>query len=55
MLIFTNKIGGIPYDTNQNSIEHDEPWHNGRTNHYAFDLNRDWAWVTQTETKKSYK
>tara|TARA_B100000963_G_scaffold181843_1_gene158112 strand:- start:5874 stop:8390 length:2517 start_codon:yes stop_codon:yes gene_type:complete len=48
---FYKQNRSIPYDKNQNSIEHDEPWHNGRTNHYAFDLNRDWAWVTQTETK----
>ena len=30
---FYKQNRGIPYDTNQNSIEHDEPWHNGRTNH----------------------
>jgi hypothetical protein len=24
------------------SAEHDEPWPGGRTNHYLFDLNRDW-------------
>ncbi|MDQ7065489.1 MAG: M14 family metallopeptidase [candidate division KSB1 bacterium] len=34
-----------------NSIEHDEPWPGGRTNHYYFDLNRDWAWLTQKETR----
>lgn len=31
--------------------EHQEPWPYGRSNHYLFDLNRDWAWATQTETK----
>lgn len=31
--------------------EHDEPWPGGRPNHYLFDLNRDWAWATQHETK----
>ncbi len=31
--------------------EHDEPWPGGRTNHYFFDLNRDWAWGTQPETR----
>ncbi len=31
--------------------EHDEPWPGGRTNHYYFDLNRDWAWATQQETQ----
>lgn len=29
--------------------EHSEPWPGGRTNHYLFDLNRDWAWMTQQE------
>ena len=31
--------------------EHDEPWPGGRFNHYLFDLNRDWAWGTQPETR----
>jgi len=33
------------------SREHDEPWPGGRGNHYYFDLNRDWAWASQPETK----
>ncbi|MES2796613.1 MAG: zinc carboxypeptidase, partial [Bacteroidota bacterium] len=32
--------------------EHAEPWPGGRTNHYLFDLNRDWAWLVQDETKQ---
>lgn len=32
--------------------EHREPWPGGRTNHYYFDLNRDWAWATQGETRQ---
>ena len=32
--------------------EHYEPWPGGRPNHYYFDLNRDWAWQTQIESKK---
>ncbi|MDT8341523.1 MAG: M14 family metallopeptidase, partial [Longimicrobiales bacterium] len=31
--------------------EHREPWPGGRTNHYHFDLNRDWSWGTQAETR----
>ncbi|MFB6229842.1 MAG: M14 metallopeptidase family protein [Salinibacter sp.] len=31
--------------------EHHEPWPSGRTNHYYFDLNRDWAWGIQPETR----
>jgi Zinc carboxypeptidase len=32
--------------------EHREPWPGGRVNHYYFDLNRDWAWATQVETRQ---
>ncbi|WP_277017125.1 M14 family metallopeptidase [Flavobacterium lindanitolerans] len=32
--------------------EHIEPWPGGRQNHYAYDLNRDWAWQTQVETQQ---
>ncbi|QHL87113.1 zinc carboxypeptidase [Nibribacter ruber] len=32
--------------------EHNEPWPGGRPNHYYFDLNRDWAWQTQIESKQ---
>ncbi|MGY4383432.1 hypothetical protein ACVWYN_000451 [Pedobacter sp. UYP24] len=35
--------------------EHFEPWPNGRSNHYYFDLNRDWAWQTQVETQQRLK
>jgi hypothetical protein len=33
------------------STEHDEPWPYGRVNHYHFDLNRDWLWQTQVESR----
>ena len=35
--------------------EHQEPWPNGRYNHYLFDLNRDWVWQTQIESKQRLK
>ncbi len=35
--------------------EHDEPWPGGRVNHYLFDLNRDWAWLTQVESQQRIK
>lgn len=35
-----------------NDREHIEPWPGGRQNHYAYDLNRDWAWQTQVETQQ---
>ncbi|MEM6697035.1 MAG: M14 family metallopeptidase [Bacteroidota bacterium] len=38
-----------------NSLEHNEPWPNGRVNHYLFDLNRDWAWLTQKESQQRLK
>lgn len=41
-----------PYNKNPDAIEHHEPWPRGRPNHYLFDLNRDWAWATQIETKQ---
>ncbi len=31
--------------------EHDEPWPGGRTNHYWFDLNRDWLPVQHPESQ----
>jgi hypothetical protein len=33
------------------AAEHREPWPGGRGNHYLFDLNRDWTWATQVETR----
>ncbi len=33
------------------SREHEEPWPGGRGNHYYIDMNRDWAWATQIETR----
>ncbi|MRI00370.1 zinc carboxypeptidase [Kriegella sp. EG-1] len=38
-----------------NSKEHHEGWLNGRANHYMFDLNRDWAWLTQKESQLRLK
>lgn len=33
------------------AAEHREPWPGGRYSHYLFDMNRDWAWSTQDETR----
>ncbi len=33
------------------AAEHHEPAPTGRVNHYRHDLNRDWAWLTQTESR----
>jgi len=40
----------IPSD-DANDIEHNEVWPNGRTNHYWFDLNRDWLLLRHPESK----
>ena len=45
----------IPNTLDPNSKEHHEGWLSGRTNHYMFDLNRDWAWATQVETRQRLK
>lgn len=47
---FTERRGRTP-DLWRDSMEHREPWPGGRFNHYLFDLNRDWAWATQQETR----
>lgn len=49
---FYNQYGNNQPDLDVNSAEHNEPWPSGRSNHYFFDLNRDWAWMTQIETKQ---
>lgn len=50
-----NQVGNLITDANPQSREHMEPWPGGRTNHYYFDLNRDWAWQTQIESSQRMK
>ena len=38
-------------DGDRLAAEHDEPWPGGRTNHYLFDMNRDWFARSQPETR----
>ncbi|MDO1447916.1 M14 family zinc carboxypeptidase [Rhodocytophaga aerolata] len=45
------QTAGQPSNVSPQAWEHHEPWPGGRPNHYLFDLNRDWAWQTQKETK----
>lgn len=47
-----NSIKGKNTNIDPQSREHSEPWPGGRSNHYNFDLNRDWAWQTQIETQQ---
>ncbi|MHA4810711.1 M14 family metallopeptidase [Flavitalea flava] len=51
---FNTAVGNKPNPDPQ-SREHHEPWPAGRSNHYNFDLNRDWAWQTQVETQQRLK
>ena len=52
---YTSWFRGVSHTTPNpapETREHNEPWPGGRVNHYLFDLNRDWAWQTQTETQQ---
>ena len=50
-----NSVVGKNYNVDAQAREHREPWPGGRTNHYNFDLNRDWAWQTQVESQQRLK
>jgi hypothetical protein len=52
---FYNQYGNYPADPSPDATEHREPWPGGRANHYLFDLNRDWAWQSQTESQARIK
>jgi len=48
----TNRLGrGASPDPEPASAEHDEGWPGGRSNHYLFDMNRDWFAQSQPETR----
>jgi len=46
---------GMVPDSDPISAEQNEPWPSGRTNHYLFDMNRDWIVLTQPETQGHVK
>ena len=46
----TSRRGVRPIE-DRNAVEHSEDAPSGRTNHYFFDLNRDWSWLTQQESR----
>ncbi|MBI1804222.1 MAG: hypothetical protein HY033_12680 [Ignavibacteriae bacterium] len=48
------RAGAHPIE-DKDAVEHNEDWPSGRTNHYFFDLNRDWAWLTQKESRARVK
>ncbi len=47
-----NQTKGLQPDPLPFSREHREPWPGGRGNHYLYDLNRDWAWQIQQESRQ---
>lgn len=47
---FEQTVGAGP-NADPAAREHSEPWPSGRPNHYLFDLNRDWVWGTQVESR----
>lgn len=49
---FYNAVHSKNADATPFAREHYEPWPGGRSNHYYFDLNRDWAWQTQIESQQ---
>ena len=48
-------VAGKKANSHKDAREHNEPWPGGRSNHYNFDLNRDWAWQSQVETQERIK
>ena len=54
--VFQNLMGRAANpDPAPYSAEHDEPWPGGRSNHYLFDMNRDWFVQSQPETRGRIK
>ena len=52
---WVNGNRGAVATTDGQDREHNEPWPGGRTNHYLFDMNRDWMPVTQPESNGRIK
>jgi hypothetical protein len=46
---------GLEDSADRLSAEHNEPWPQGRSNHYLFDMNRDWLALTQPESQGRVK
>jgi len=52
---YVNNKRSMTTVSDPNDIANQEHWPSGRTNHYWFDLNRDWLLLTQTESKARIK
>ena len=48
---WANTYKGNPLVSDPNDAEHNEVWPRGRTNHYWFDLNRDWLLAINPESQ----
>lgn len=48
---WANQFQGSPLVSDGNDVEHNEAWPRGRTNHYWFDLNRDWLLAVHPESQ----
>ena len=46
---------GLEPDASPLAAEHNQQWPGGRSNHYLFDLNRDWLALTQPEIRSQVK
>ncbi len=46
-----HQVMAQPPNADPAAAEHHPPSPSGRSNHYLFDLNRDWAWQSQPETR----
>ncbi|HZY80944.1 MAG TPA: M14 family metallopeptidase [Cyclobacteriaceae bacterium] len=52
---WVNSRKSMSISTDANDTEHNEPWPGGRTNHYWFDLNRDWLVAQLPESQARIK
>ena len=48
---WANRYKSINLVADSNDAEHNEAWPGGRTNHYWFDLNRDWLLAINPESR----
>ncbi len=50
-----DEFRGYTPSLDMSALPHTGRWPSGRTNHYFFDLNRDWVYGTQPETRARWK
>lgn len=46
-----DECNGYTPNLDSDAVQHAGRWPRGRTNHYFFDMNRDWIYATQPETR----